>query len=228
MLIRAGFLGEKAGKNGKGADGFFGPRTADAVEKFQAENGLPQTGKLDQGTLDKLGLSLKDDGDKATAGARTDRAPIKPGEPAGRPAPGKVTEAPAARPGAKKVHEDEVPMKTPGGATLVDYNGKGSGSAVYSDGSVYDGNGWQPKKVAVSDARHSGENAGSKFGDRKVKVEGPAGRPKVKNAPATNPSGSKATKKFEDGSAIYEDGTIFDPETGEFRKPQRPPGGRTK
>lgn len=46
----------------------------------------------------------------------------------------------------KRIEEDEVPGKSPTGARLVDFDGKGSGKAIYSDGSVYDGNGWRSKK----------------------------------------------------------------------------------
>lgn len=42
----------------------------------------------------------------------------------------------------KRVEEDEVPMNSPSGAKLVDYDGKGPGKATYSDGSTFDGNGW--------------------------------------------------------------------------------------
>lgn len=42
----------------------------------------------------------------------------------------------------KRIEEDEVPEKSPSGAKIVDYDGKGSGKATYSDGSYYDGNGW--------------------------------------------------------------------------------------
>jgi hypothetical protein len=45
--------------NGKGydagpADGVMGPNTRAAIMKFQADNGLPQTGSLDQATRDAL------------------------------------------------------------------------------------------------------------------------------------------------------------------------------
>ena len=51
-----------------------------------------------------------------------------------------------ARPGSKQLQEDEIPMRnTKTGARLVDFNGAGTGSAIYSDGSVYDGQGWQKK-----------------------------------------------------------------------------------
>lgn len=43
---------------------------------------------------------------------------------------------------AKKIMEDEVPEKSPSGAKLIDFDGSGSGRAVYSDGTVFDGNGW--------------------------------------------------------------------------------------
>lgn len=39
-------------------DGIFGPKTHQAVTDFQHEKGLPATGKLDQRTLDALGVSL--------------------------------------------------------------------------------------------------------------------------------------------------------------------------
>lgn len=42
----------------------------------------------------------------------------------------------------KRVEEDEVPEKSPTGAKLVDFDGKGGGRATYADGSVFDGNGW--------------------------------------------------------------------------------------
>lgn len=42
----------------------------------------------------------------------------------------------------KRINEDEVPEKSPTGAKLVDFDGKNGGRATYSDGSVYDGNGW--------------------------------------------------------------------------------------
>lgn len=50
----------------------------------------------------------------------------------------------APRPGAPRIEEDTVPGKSPGGGTLKNYDGRGSGHAVYTDGSVYDGKGWQP------------------------------------------------------------------------------------
>lgn len=51
----------------------------------------------------------------------------------------------AARPGAPRVEEDEVPATTPPptSAALTDYRGAGSGSAVYANGWVYDGYGWR-------------------------------------------------------------------------------------
>src|SRR5262249_54831160 len=39
-------------------DGKFGPKTAEAVKKFQQDNGLPQTGHLDQQTASKLGVNM--------------------------------------------------------------------------------------------------------------------------------------------------------------------------
>jgi peptidoglycan hydrolase-like protein with peptidoglycan-binding domain len=39
-------------------DGKMGPKTAQAIKKFQKSNGLPQTGHLDQQTASKLGISM--------------------------------------------------------------------------------------------------------------------------------------------------------------------------
>jgi His-Xaa-Ser repeat protein HxsA len=39
-------------------DGKLGPKTAQALKKFQQSNGLPQTGRLDQQTASKLGISM--------------------------------------------------------------------------------------------------------------------------------------------------------------------------
>jgi peptidoglycan hydrolase-like protein with peptidoglycan-binding domain len=39
-------------------DGKMGPKTAQALKKFQQSNGLPQTGRLDQQTASKLGVSM--------------------------------------------------------------------------------------------------------------------------------------------------------------------------
>jgi hypothetical protein len=39
-------------------DGSFGPQTELAVTKFQGENGLPMTGRVDLKTLSSLGISL--------------------------------------------------------------------------------------------------------------------------------------------------------------------------
>ncbi len=38
------------------ADGKMGPRTTQALKKFQAKNGLKPTGVADEATLEKLGL----------------------------------------------------------------------------------------------------------------------------------------------------------------------------
>lgn len=64
----------------------------------------------------------------------------------GSPAP---KHGPTARPGADVIQEDDAPMNSPHGGKLKDFNrgpdGKGPGVAVYSDGAVYDGKGWQSK-----------------------------------------------------------------------------------
>lgn len=41
-----------------GVDGSFGPQTELAVTKFQGENGLPMTGRVDLKTLSSLGITL--------------------------------------------------------------------------------------------------------------------------------------------------------------------------
>lgn len=52
--------------------------------------------------------------------------------------------------GRPRVEEDEVPTRSPSGARLVDYDGTGQGRALYSDGSTYDGRGWNADRVARS------------------------------------------------------------------------------
>lgn len=48
------------------------------------------------------------------------------------------------RPDAPDFEEDESPMKSPNGAKLVDFHKTGGkGIAIYEDGAVYDGKGWQ-------------------------------------------------------------------------------------
>lgn len=42
----------------------------------------------------------------------------------------------------KRMEEDETPVKSPSGAKLVDYDGKGLGKATYADGLVYTSSGW--------------------------------------------------------------------------------------
>lgn len=50
--------------------------------------------------------------------------------------------------GRPRVEEDEVPTHSPSGAQLVDYDGTGPGRALYSDGSTYDGRGWNADRVS--------------------------------------------------------------------------------
>jgi|ERR1035441_595665 hypothetical protein len=40
-------------------DGHAGPKTQEALRAFQAEQKMPQTGKMNKATLEKLGLELK-------------------------------------------------------------------------------------------------------------------------------------------------------------------------
>lgn len=42
----------------------------------------------------------------------------------------------------QRMEEDETPVTSPRGAKLVDYDGKGLGTAKYADGSVYTSSGW--------------------------------------------------------------------------------------
>ena len=52
---------------------------------------------------------------------------------------------PARRKAAPRVEEDEVPIKSPGGAEIDDYVGKANGIGTYKDGWSYDGYGWRDK-----------------------------------------------------------------------------------
>ena len=75
------------------------------------------------------------------------------GGPGGK-APAKPGANVTARPGAKRIEEDEVPDKAPGGGKIVDYKGAGSGVAVYSDGAVLDGKGWRVPKKKTTRSRN--------------------------------------------------------------------------
>lgn len=63
----------------------------------------------------------------------------------------------------KNIQEDTVPMKSPTGAKLVDFNGKNGGQAVYSDGHIFDSNGWH--KPSSSSAGRSVADAAKKQND---------------------------------------------------------------
>jgi peptidoglycan hydrolase-like protein with peptidoglycan-binding domain len=52
---------KELGYNPGGVDGIWGAKTTDAVKRFQKDNGLPVTGKLDEPTSNKLGVSDKKD-----------------------------------------------------------------------------------------------------------------------------------------------------------------------
>ena len=41
-----------------------------------------------------------------------------------------------------RLEEDEIPWHSPTGADIKDYNGEGSGCAIYKDGAIYDSTGW--------------------------------------------------------------------------------------
>jgi len=59
----------------------------------------------------------------------------------------------AAKPKKRRLMEDEVPMKSPSGSKLVDFDGP-SASARYADGSVFDADGWKkPKKPSQNRSR---------------------------------------------------------------------------
>lgn len=165
LLIKAGFLDEASGSN-KGRDGKFGPKTEAAVKAFQKQHGLPQSGQLDAATMTALQDAAPGGDPPGGKVKRTvptakdsDTGPAKaPGEP--KPDGTQATAATIVakrmehykleprnpRPGAAKLMEDEVPAESPDGAKIVDFNS--AGVAIYSDGSVLDGNGWQPGKPA--------------------------------------------------------------------------------
>lgn len=165
LLIKAGFLDESSGAN-KGRDGKFGPKTEAAVKAFQKQHGLEQTGQLDARTMSALQDAAPGGDPPGGKVKRTvptakdsDTGPAKaPGEP--KPDGTQTTadtivakrmehyglEPRNPRLGAGKLLEDEVPAESPDGAKIVDFNA--AGVAIYSDGSVYDGNGWQPGKPA--------------------------------------------------------------------------------
>lgn len=54
----------------------------------------------------------------------------------------KISSATKAKAPRKMIQEDELPETSPSGAKLVDFDGKDGGRATYSDGSTFDGNGW--------------------------------------------------------------------------------------
>ncbi len=59
----------------KGAiDGKAGPQTMAALKEFQQKNGLSQTGKLDEQTADKLGLSSMSEGSGSSAPPSTQKS----------------------------------------------------------------------------------------------------------------------------------------------------------
>jgi len=47
----------RAGYYDSSVDGVLGPRTSDAISNYQADNGLPVTGRIDNALLDSLGTS---------------------------------------------------------------------------------------------------------------------------------------------------------------------------
>jgi peptidoglycan hydrolase-like protein with peptidoglycan-binding domain len=57
-------------------DGRMGPRTASAVRAYQKAQGLQQSGRLDQATLDRLGIQ---------AGSAMPRMPVEAAREAQRP-----------------------------------------------------------------------------------------------------------------------------------------------
>jgi len=52
-------------------DGKMGPKTAEAIKKFQKSNGLPQTGHLDQQTASKLGISMSGSSQPPSSSSRS-------------------------------------------------------------------------------------------------------------------------------------------------------------
>ncbi|CAB4193311.1 hypothetical protein UFOVP1246_77 [uncultured Caudovirales phage] len=57
-----------------------------------------------------------------------------------------------------KLEEDEVPYTTRTGAKILDYDGTGSGSATYSDGSTFDGKGWSKQTARAGFRGGRGKN----------------------------------------------------------------------
>jgi hypothetical protein len=76
------------------ADGKWGDDSVDALKRFQADQKLDNTGKIDSLTLIGLGLGPKHDGSLAPSGAGSPSTPfVPPPEPTEEPAP-----APASPP----------------------------------------------------------------------------------------------------------------------------------
>ena len=52
-------------------DGKMGPKTAQAIKKFQKSNGLRQTGHLDQQIASKLGISMSGSSQPSSSSSRS-------------------------------------------------------------------------------------------------------------------------------------------------------------
>lgn len=77
-------------------DGKFGPKTAAAVKQYQQKNGLKQTGRLDRGTLSKLGVgSMSSSGSSMSPAAPAASAPSSSNSPVGQ-APSASPSVPAS------------------------------------------------------------------------------------------------------------------------------------
>jgi hypothetical protein len=87
------------------ADGIWGPKTANAVRKFQEDNKIEGTGHLTQETLAKLGVSLAGETPSETTGAA----------PSGNDTSPKASQPSTNQPGAGE--NDEKPMSQPDDST---------------------------------------------------------------------------------------------------------------
>lgn len=155
-LVRIGLLATSSGK-GKGRDGLFGPKTEQAIREFQERQGMPVTGKLDRATE----KALADTAPGGDPGAEEDGGGKVPPAVAKRLASldadqreevirrarklAETLRGAKSRPGAPRLDEDKAPPKSKKGARLVEFIGgpNSNGVAVYADGSIYDGDGWQ-------------------------------------------------------------------------------------
>jgi hypothetical protein len=139
---------------------------------------------------------------------------------------------PQKRTSAPRIEEDDSPLKSPSGAKLVDYDGAGSGLAVYEDGTTYDGYGWRDKNgkptggssgkpasddkadAAKTKAAKAAEKAARDEETKKKKIRSGGKIAYEDDVPVESPYGAKPTDFVGDGKgnavAVYADGTTWD------------------